>query len=462
MAYTKTSWNNGRSPAISATNLNHIERGIEDAHNLIDAISARYGTPLTASLVSEMTETDKIYVYVGSETGYTTGNWYYYDLTNEAWVSGGVYNSVAVQTDTTLSQSGMAADAKKTGDEINDLKSQITNGVPYAVKLALDNILQNVTFKNDDGYSADLSTVHAWATDVNVTSISAVYTQSGTVYDTDSLDDLRSDLVVTASYDNETTAEVSSYTLSGTLTAGTSTITVAYGGKTTTFNVTVTHQSEYTMYDYLYSTVAASTSGEASSTALKTKVYDNLNGLIIDTYIMPLDTISSATCFLGGQSGTGSANQVSFFTRTDTQRVSCFSHGTALAIEGVSSIAVNSKTHVRLNPGNSSPSSLTIGNQTVTEAWTNTNTLNAPLGLFGIFNTTNNMHYRKAQIGVGTLRVYDLSETLLSEYVPCVRNSDNVIGIYDTVTQTFLTTSDTQYATVGNSNCRYAVGNWED
>lgn len=76
-----------------------------------------------------------------------------------------------------------------------------------------------------------------------LTSISAAYTQSGTVYDTDTLDSLKTDLVVTAHYSDSTTATVpaSDYTLSGTLAEGTSTITVSYGGKTATFNVTVTH-----------------------------------------------------------------------------------------------------------------------------------------------------------------------------------------------------------------------------
>lgn len=80
-----------------------------------------------------------------------------------------------------------------------------------------------------------------------VTSITAVYTQSGTVYDTASLDDLKSDLVVTAYYDDSTSGVVPSanYTLSGTLSVGTSTITVSYGGKTTTFTVTVTEYVPY-------------------------------------------------------------------------------------------------------------------------------------------------------------------------------------------------------------------------
>lgn len=80
-----------------------------------------------------------------------------------------------------------------------------------------------------------------------VTSISAVYTQSGTVYNTDSLESLKSDLVVTATWSNQTTSTVASsdYTLSGTLTVGASTITVSYGGKNTTFSVTVTEDEPF-------------------------------------------------------------------------------------------------------------------------------------------------------------------------------------------------------------------------
>ena len=75
-----------------------------------------------------------------------------------------------------------------------------------------------------------------------LSSISAVYTQSGTVYNTDSIDSLKTDLVVTATWSDSTTSTVSSddYTLSGTLAVGTSTITVSYGGKTDTFTVSVT------------------------------------------------------------------------------------------------------------------------------------------------------------------------------------------------------------------------------
>ena len=87
----------------------------------------------------------------------------------------------------------------------------------------------------------DTFTVAVTERPVTLVSISAVFTQGqNVVYDTDSLDTLKPYLVVTAHYDDNTDTVVSNYTLSGTLTGGTSTVTVSFGGKTTTFTVTVT------------------------------------------------------------------------------------------------------------------------------------------------------------------------------------------------------------------------------
>lgn len=92
----------------------------------INALRAAVGSPLTANTSAAMTDHDKIYVYTGATGGgFTQGNWYYYNGT--AWVSGGVYNSIALETDKTLTVSDMAADAKVTGNEINDLKNTISD-----------------------------------------------------------------------------------------------------------------------------------------------------------------------------------------------------------------------------------------------------------------------------------------------------------------------------------------------
>lgn len=72
-----------------------------------------FGAPLTASTVADMTMQNRVYVYTGSETGYTAGHWYYW---NGSWTDGGVYNSNTVQVDPTLTISGAAADAKATGN----------------------------------------------------------------------------------------------------------------------------------------------------------------------------------------------------------------------------------------------------------------------------------------------------------------------------------------------------------
>lgn len=109
---------NGQAPALNARNMNAI---VESINTLGYAV----GGPNVASTVSAMTDTSKVYVYTGSETGYTAGNWYYYN--GSAWVSGGVYQATAVETDTTLTMPGEPADAKATGDAVSDLKSALND-----------------------------------------------------------------------------------------------------------------------------------------------------------------------------------------------------------------------------------------------------------------------------------------------------------------------------------------------
>ena len=95
----------------------------EELQNNIDALRSAIGSPLVASTAAEMTDTNRVYVYVGSETGYANGHWYYYNGT--AWADGGVYNAVAFETDKELDTADMAADAKATGDAINGLRGDV-------------------------------------------------------------------------------------------------------------------------------------------------------------------------------------------------------------------------------------------------------------------------------------------------------------------------------------------------
>lgn len=75
--------------------------------------------------------------------------------------------------------------------------------------------------------------------------ITADFNQAGaTIYETDSLTTLKQYLTVTANYSDGTSVEVNDYTLSGSLTIGTSVITVSYEGKVDTFEVVVTEEGD--------------------------------------------------------------------------------------------------------------------------------------------------------------------------------------------------------------------------
>ena len=142
------------------------------------------------------------------------------------------------------------------GTALTDIKEDLSqiDGISEDVKVTLLACFEHVAWTGDDptGQSYIDALEEALYPPANLVSISAAYTQSGDVYDNQTLDSLRSDLVVTARYDDSSTQTVTSYTLSGTLATGTSTITVAYGGKTATFNVTVTHAvAQYTITNTL-------------------------------------------------------------------------------------------------------------------------------------------------------------------------------------------------------------------
>jgi lysophospholipase L1-like esterase len=79
----------------------------------VDSLAS--GAPKAVSLVNQMIDITKNYVYVGSESGYISGNWYYYNGT--AWTSGGVYQSTGI------------ADYSITEEKINglDVKMQDLN-----------------------------------------------------------------------------------------------------------------------------------------------------------------------------------------------------------------------------------------------------------------------------------------------------------------------------------------------
>ena len=112
------------------------------------AIMGQIGAPYIATTVAGMTDKTRVYVYQGSESGYTSGNWYYWN--GSAWTSGGIYNSAAVNTDKTLTQSDKAADSAIVGQQIGSLKESLSNNIsPNLFNPAVAKA--NVAISSDDG-----------------------------------------------------------------------------------------------------------------------------------------------------------------------------------------------------------------------------------------------------------------------------------------------------------------------
>lgn len=102
----------------------------DDVDERIVGIAAAVGSPLVITDPYDFGNAShtRVYVYAGTTTAlYTEDHWYYWD--GDEWADGGIYQSHGVDTDDTLSVSGMAADAAAVGevvDDVTDLKSALT------------------------------------------------------------------------------------------------------------------------------------------------------------------------------------------------------------------------------------------------------------------------------------------------------------------------------------------------
>lgn len=162
----------------------------------------------------------------------------------------------AMVVDDTLSQAGVAADAAATGaaiesltkeleEDISQLSEEIDklskNGLTTEQINALDGMFKVTAFSEDpsNAYNAFKTAFGIGSgseTEKTLSSISAIYTGGDVTVGT-ALTSLTG-ITVKATYSDGSTENVTGYTLSGTIAEGSNTITVSYGGKTTTFTVT--------------------------------------------------------------------------------------------------------------------------------------------------------------------------------------------------------------------------------
>lgn len=215
------------------------------------------GTPLVANEAADMTETDKIYVYIGNEVGYTNGNWYYFNGTS--WASGGEYAS---------GQSGISDNARNLLKYILDRVAYIQTGMevyvnalyqalkitgPAPEQYTILNTLVNVTNSNGatsiaegSAYSATLSieSGYTWGT----VSVSMGGTDiTSTAYNSSthaiSIASVTGDIVIIAS----ATAPVTTYLITNVLTHVTNSNTSASIQSGSAYSGTLTADTDYTI-----------------------------------------------------------------------------------------------------------------------------------------------------------------------------------------------------------------------
>jgi len=348
-------------------------------------------------------------------------------------------------------------------DYLDEHPEAVTN-IPDRIKQALLSCFQKVAWVDAHGQDY-YNNLRSALYNAEVVSISAVFSQgSAVIYDVDDIDDLRQYLTVTASYDDGNTTEVVAYELSGTLEAGTSTITVSYGEKTTTFDVTVTQgvPSGYVKYDFVEYTGASSTS-RAKATWIELKKYADLNAISTEfRFLVPTYT-ETQPAIIGRRSASGATSSWAFYVGT-SGAVGFHLHGSQIADSTYATDAnlyqLNVPGTIKVTNNESSPSTVQVNNNSViTVPWANSNVLNLAPVLFS--NPVNDQSSNLNQeVQLGSAKFFDISGNRISHYVPVLRTSDNRIGMYDVVDGVFYTTATASYSTRGNSSCIYAVGNW--
>lgn len=136
-----------------------------DIRGMQDELDAKLqASPRFAPTASAMTDITSLYIYTGSESGYIFGAWYYYDTENEVWT---LY--VNANVDTTLSISGVPADAAAVGSAL-DLKANASEmNVAFTRKLNISDYEEDMAEIEESisGIQGDISDIESAITQLN-------------------------------------------------------------------------------------------------------------------------------------------------------------------------------------------------------------------------------------------------------------------------------------------------------
>ena len=285
-----------------------------------------------------------------------------------------------------------------------------------------------------DYYDALEEALYPGPAPVTLVSITADYEQDRPIYDTDDLDAIKvsDDLTVTANYSDGTSVVLDDddYTISGTLTVGTSTITVSYGGKTTTFNVVVS-AGQLLPTGYQQVEWIQSDGGQAILTGVSITANSDYLTYSTEAEVAIVELNSSTGVLIGSTSNPG------YYVCVD-------SSGTWIGMGSsykFTDLDISDRNTFTLS-WTADGSTAVCGAETITRTRTAQNT-----GQFAFFSDYEKLYGAKCRMFRANVKQ---NGSLIRDLIPCYRKSDSVIGMYDIVNDTFYTNSGTGTFTKGS------------
>ena len=305
-------------------------------------------------------------------------------------------------------------------------------------------------------------TKHIELQPVELESIVAEFTPGNrTFFNEQDLNDFRKYLVVTANYIDGISMVTEDYTLSGELTGGTSTVTVAFGNQTTTFDVEVTEiviPEDYTRYGWIATKSDKSPGNKAPKNFIYLLAYEDMNKLSSEFILGEKPGVTRAGCGVcGARLSMDSGSWYGLYIK-DTYVNVDLRGGTGM-IDHPKDL---SKFRLVIDNPPTSPYSASINNgeTTMTREWTDSPVINCGMSLFNNIpnGSTSNMSLNFSTL-IGEIIFRDYDGVCVGYYIPVTYNGK--IGMYDIISGEFCTAKTASAVTVGNSGCLYKVGNWE-
>ena len=285
-----------------------------------------------------------------------------------------------------------------------------------------------------------------------------------TVFNEQELSDLKPMLKVTAYYVDGTNKEINDYVLSGNLDNEVSSISVEYGGKSSSFDVNVTPiviPEEYTRYGYLETKANAKpSSNPAPSKFIYLTEYEDWNTLSMEAmlgYKSNVELGAAGPGILGSRLASGDGTcWYGLYAQASGVRVDIHNSNNLVPWP-----ADTNKFKLTVNNPRTSPGSANINNgeTSVVINWTKEEVIPHTMSLFNNipYGSTSNMSQNWG-IKIGDLCFRDYEGRAVRYYVPAVKN--NIIGMYEVLSGTFCTAQTASACTVGNSAQLWKTGNW--